>query len=366
MNLSSMNPIPIQPSNGTGAPDQQSTSPAGHASFSEVLSDELEHGRNSALTPEPNRVDADSTSAQSHGMTAAVESAGSDALADVLLKDAELGADLALPVDIIAVPDTQAFHTTPDAVLARAIEIERLHLTPTANDSTPTELGSDSGLRVPVSDVEPIKQNETPLARNGPAPSFVAVNAFAEQLLAVRHAGATHTAEVVPDAVPNPAFVGAAPASMAPADVLSAASANKLAPSVGTAAWHQALGEKIVWMAAGAQQSATLTLNPPTLGPLQIVLNLNHDQASASFFTAQAEVRHALETAFPRLREMMNEAGITLGHASVSAEMPGRHSSPEREGHWDGLPYDRDEIAEASSASPVGMKTRVGLVDTFA
>ena len=44
-------------------------------------------------------------------------------------------------------------------------------------------------------------------------------------------------------------------------------------------------------MTAGALQTASLTLNPPNLGPLQVVLNVTHDQATASFFAAQPEVR---------------------------------------------------------------------------
>jgi flagellar hook-length control protein FliK len=173
----------------------------------------------------------------------------------------------------------------------------------------------------------------------------------------------------------SPAF---RPAPHAPLDAANIApaidnpAANRLAPSVGSTAWGQALGEKIVWMAAGAQQTASLTLNPPNLGPLQVVLHVSNDQATASFFSAQPEVRQALETAFPRLREMMNDAGIQLGEATVSADTPRQNDTPERQAQR-GAPFIPPFIGGNDAASS-GLQTAQGairqsgrgLIDTFA
>lgn len=144
---------------------------------------------------------------------------------------------------------------------------------------------------------------------------------------------------------------------------------DHLQPPVGAPAWNQALGDRIVWMAAGGQQSATLTLNPPDLGPMQIVLNVTNDQATAGFFAAQPEVRQALEAALPRLREMMQDAGIQLGQATVSADTPRqqdmRDSGPQRTagGFADGNGADRG--TKAVLPPPTARAGR-GLVDTFA
>ncbi|MYM99242.1 flagellar hook-length control protein FliK, partial [Duganella vulcania] len=102
---------------------------------------------------------------------------------------------------------------------------------------------------------------------------------------------------------------------------VTAVPTDKLSSRVGTQAWDQQLGQKIIFMAAGGEQSATMELNPPDLGPLQVVLSVNKDQATAAFSSAQPEVRQALESAMPKLREMMSEAGIQLGNATVSAGM---------------------------------------------
>ncbi len=88
-----------------------------------------------------------------------------------------------------------------------------------------------------------------------------------------------------------------------------------------SAAWPQQFSEKIVWMAKNDQQSAQINLNPPQLGPVQITLNLNGDQATAVFASPHAEVRQAIESSLPQLRDMLSTAGIALGDANVGANL---------------------------------------------
>jgi flagellar hook-length control protein FliK len=197
-----------------------------------------------------------------------------------------------------------------------------------------------------------------------------AASAFAGQLAAAaRQADATKTGEFVSELTSNPAM---RPAAHGPLDALntpSEAAAARLAPPVGTAAWGQALGDKIVWMATAAQQTATLTLNPPNMGPLQIVVNVSNEQATASFFSAQPEVRQALEAAFPRLKEMMSEAGIQLGQATVSADTPRQDAPAHRQGQPLASPFggtdDPTATAVQAGQLPVQQSGR-GLIDTFA
>lgn len=161
------------------------------------------------------------------------------------------------------------------------------------------------------------------------------------------------------------------PSTLQQAAAAVAVPADKLTGRVGTPAWDQQLGQKVVWMAAGGDQSATLTLNPPDLGPVQVVLTVTNDQADAAFMSAQPEVRQALEAAMPRLREMMSEAGIAFGSATVSAGTPEqqnngeRAASGERRGNGQGGGVSGGEIAIAPAA---GGRSRPSLsaVDTFA
>lgn len=142
---------------------------------------------------------------------------------------------------------------------------------------------------------------------------------------------------------------------------------NTLAPTVGAKGWDQTLGQRMVWMVAGSEQSASLTLNPPDLGPLQVVLHVSNGQADASFYAAQPEVRQALEAALPRLREMMAESGISLGQASVSADNPQQRNET---GQGSAGSARRTGTAQSDTPIVIGgtrmLGTGNGLVDTFA
>ncbi len=111
------------------------------------------------------------------------------------------------------------------------------------------------------------------------------------------------------------AFAAQGPA-MAPA-VSDRPMAVDMRASFGSPGWQQELGDKVVWMAGNQGQFSLLTLNPPNLGTVEVRLHLNGGEAGAQFFSANAEVRQALEAAMPRLREMMAGAGIALGDATV-------------------------------------------------
>jgi flagellar hook-length control protein FliK len=151
----------------------------------------------------------------------------------------------------------------------------------------------------------------------------------------------------------------------------NATRSTELLPAVGTAGWDDALGQKVVWMVKGAEQTATLTLNPPELGPMQVTVNVSNNQATANFVAHQPEVRHALEASMPRLREMLNEAGIQLGQSSVSAGMPNQQggadearqgSSGRRAARTDGITADATTQV-THVPTPLG---GTGMVDTFA
>jgi flagellar hook-length control protein FliK len=195
-----------------------------------------------------------------------------------------------------------------------------------------------------------------------------------------RLAEAAQSAPAAPVPEPGAAKIheAAAPAALAgqvqqaAAAVSHAAAGNaaeKLSPRVGTPAWDQALGQKVVWMVAGGVQSASLTLNPPDLGPLQVVLNVSNSHADASFVAPHAETRQALEASMPRLREMLADSGIQLGQSTVSAGTQQQYSGP-NEQPQPGL-RQTSQPSPIADAAPAPRPTVIrsagnGLVVTFA
>jgi len=136
--------------------------------------------------------------------------------------------------------------------------------------------------------------------------------------------------------------------------------------------WATDFGQKVMWLASSDKQFAQLTLNPPQMGPIEISLSLDKTNATASFVSANADVRNAIESAMPRLREMFASAGINLGQTNVSAESF-RQQAGNGEGyrpsssHWtaDNAILVADSVGSARSGS-FAVQRGNGMVDIFA
>lgn len=144
-----------------------------------------------------------------------------------------------------------------------------------------------------------------------------------------------------------------------------------VAARVGSAEWGRAVGEKVMWMANQNNHVAELHLNPPSLGPLEVRLTVNNDQATALFVSHHSAVREAIETAMPRLREMLADNGIMLGNASVSAEsFAQQHQAFEQQGNkGNGSANAGGEggaIGRMAGKIPSAGLSRIGVVDIFA
>lgn len=132
------------------------------------------------------------------------------------------------------------------------------------------------------------------------------------------HAQQPDFAKLLADREPLPAMP-VAPAAMPNAVQAAAANTNLIAPPLGSKGWDQAISQKVVWMVGGMEQSATLTLNPPDLGPLQVVIHVHNDLADTTFVSDNPEVRQALQDSIGTLRGMLGNAGIQLGDTNISA-----------------------------------------------
>ena len=152
----------------------------------------------------------------------------------------------------------------------------------------------------------------------------------------------------------------------------AANSLRAISSPLGSSGWAEEFSQKITWMGTQQNQVAELHLNPPNLGPLDVVLKISDNQATALFTSPHSAVRDAVENALPRLREILADNGIMLGNATVSDQSPRERSAdgfvdhgagavPRRETSDDAL-----RIAESSSTTQtIPMRRHNGMVDTF-
>ncbi len=85
--------------------------------------------------------------------------------------------------------------------------------------------------------------------------------------------------------------------------------------SVGSDEFSQGLSDRVSWMVNSGVNNAKLQVNPPQLGPIELSISVQGNQAQVSMTTHSAVTRDALEASSPQLREMLGAQGF--GQVSV-------------------------------------------------
>lgn len=133
---------------------------------------------------------------------------------------------------------------------------------------------------------------------------------------------------------------------------------------VGQPQWSQAVGDKVLWLAAQNVSAAEIRLDPPDLGPMSVKVSVNQDQATVSFTSPHPVVREVLDQQLNRLREMFAEQGLNLVNVDVSDKS---FAQQEREKNESGSSAnaavdDEDELQAVAVSSAINMR----LVDHYA
>lgn len=131
---------------------------------------------------------------------------------------------------------------------------------------------------------------------------------------------------------------------------------------VGNAQWADEIGSRMTMMVEQGKHTASLRLSPEHLGPLEVRITMNGDQASVQFGAAHADTRNALENALPRLREMFASQGLSLADANVSREPPRQQSNQTPQSNSSSGSFGSDDGSTAVAAAQV----RLGLLDAYA
>lgn len=139
------------------------------------------------------------------------------------------------------------------------------------------------------------------------------------------------------------------------------ADARPVHTPVGTQGWSEEIGSRLTMMVEQGKHTASLRLSPEHLGPLEIQISMNDDQASVYFGAAHADTRAALENALPKLREMFAAQGLSLADAGVHREPPRQQPNPAAQST-----SSSDFTAEGGEQTVAAAHVRLGLLDTYA
>jgi flagellar hook-length control protein FliK len=133
-----------------------------------------------------------------------------------------------------------------------------------------------------------------------------------------------------------------------------------IATPVTSPGWQGEFAEKLGQVVMAGSDRAEFRLHPADMGPVDVRITVNADQASVLITAPHAATRDALEQALPQLRDLLANQGITLGQANVQSEnRPSDDSSRTREFAPAGdVPAVVDTVSRSVRVS--------GLVDVFA
>ena len=105
---------------------------------------------------------------------------------------------------------------------------------------------------------------------------------------------------------------------------------------VGADEWGEKVMGKLAWLTASQMSVAEIHVTPPDLGPLEVRVQVQNDQATVTVHTSTPAVREQLELHGHRLRDMLNEQGLSLDGFDVSDSADRDNSGRNDEGDESG------------------------------
>lgn len=111
---------------------------------------------------------------------------------------------------------------------------------------------------------------------------------------------------------------------------------------------HQQLAEKVRWMVNTKNLVAEIRLDPAELGSVHVKVAVSGESATVNFVVQSQQARDAVDTATPKLREMLAEKGIELGQSSVRQESDGQQEQGDGESASQGRGNDETEDVDVS------------------
>jgi flagellar hook-length control protein FliK len=112
---------------------------------------------------------------------------------------------------------------------------------------------------------------------------------------------------------------------------------------------------------------ASLTLSPPDLGPIQVVLKVDNQSVNPSFISDNPLVRQALEDGMQDLRDRMQSQGLQLGQTFVGNEQQAQQHFEQQSGRENARASASASDTDTAITPQTAVQPRVvrGLVDTF-
>lgn len=142
---------------------------------------------------------------------------------------------------------------------------------------------------------------------------------------------------------------------------------------VGDNEWGEKVMGKLAWLTASQMSVAEIHITPPELGPLDVRVQVQNDQATVTVHATTPAVREQLELHGHRLRDMLSEQGLSLEGFDVSDSAGREAADQQAEGEADGQhgpgqvagQVDGDDDADTVTSGALDLSWK-GEVDLYA
>jgi flagellar hook-length control protein FliK len=177
---------------------------------------------------------------------------------------------------------------------------------------------------------------------------------------AVRFQGALESVNAQANALHTP--------KMAPDAVVMRSYTTSIDVPVNHAEWGDKVAGKLTWLTAANMSVAEIHLTPPDMGPMEVRVQVQNEQANITVHSANPAVRDQLELHSHRLRDMLSEQGLSLEQFDVSdsgRDQAGDGENGENAGGGGGLLSDVDVDETGATPQSLDLSWK-GEVDIFA
>jgi len=222
----------------------------------------------------------------------------------------------------------------------------------------------------PVLPTLPGAQAATAAPTDGDATAAFAMAMGAAASADTKTPGATDTATLDSIGIGDTASTSASLPSVStmtnhplPRGVAAAVQANTPIPLDN--GFDDGFSSRIAWLADQKIGHAEIRITPDHLGAIDVRLQLDGNRVNAEFNSAQPDVRHALESSLPRLKEMLGQQGLQLGQADVGQRQAQQQSNGQAASF--GSSNERGEAAnDAGWSRGPAVRASRGLLDEYA
>ena len=99
--------------------------------------------------------------------------------------------------------------------------------------------------------------------------------------------------------------------------------------SINNPQWVDKFSEQVFWLGSQDIKSAVIKIHPEELGPLQISIKMDKDNATVSIISHSSQVSDLVDQAIPKLKDMMSTNGINLSDVQINTDEKARQFSQE-------------------------------------